>query len=154
MLKLHGSEGRRAFFAGLLAPLSLAVWIPLFCWAEALLNGERPLWAIVPAIPLAFGFGYAGFIIFGIPLYAVLKFLRRLPLLAIAVACLVGAFAAIVTPQLLEAMDGLPTIAFGNLRTLATTPSFWIDYVSLSGAATGAVFWFLARPGRDDSQAA
>jgi hypothetical protein len=151
MLKLRGSEGRRALLAGVLAPLSLALWIPLFSWAQALLDGERPLWTIAAAIPLAFVFGYAGFVIFGIPLYGILLLSKRVPVIAVASACVIGGFAALVTPQLLEAADGLSTVAWGNLRTLAATPSFWIDYISLSGAATGVVFWLLARPGRDES---
>ena len=109
---------------------------------------RQPLSEAVGFIPVfaigALIFGYVGFAIFVAPLYFILRVLRQWPTASIAAAAAIGAFAALVTPQITASNQ---TIALWNLRTLADNPSLWIDPSSLGGALTGIIFGFLARPG-------
>jgi hypothetical protein len=95
---------------------------------------------------MALIFGYVGMALFVAPFYFILRLLRHIPIAAVVAAALIGDFVANVTPQILEAF-GNGDLALMNLWTTATHPPFWVDFTSLSGAATGVVFWWLAQSG-------
>ena len=134
---------RRALLACAIAPLSLVVLVPVCFWISEVAALQLPDWRAIGAVPLALIFGYAGFVIFGIPLVFGVRALKRWPIASVIFVCLVGWFAAVVTPQLLEGV-GNRDVAIGNLRTIATTPSFWIGPETFAGAACGLVFWLIA----------
>ena len=145
---MRKSEVKRAVVAGLLSPLSLALSVPAIGEAYLVLNHmlrDQLGWDVIAMVAVvSVIFGYIGFAVFGVPLYFVLRWLRRWPVVALVAAGATGLFAALVMPQVLLSTNWVYVL--WNLRTLAEHPGYWIDPTSLAGALTGVLFWVLARP--------
>jgi hypothetical protein len=95
---------------------------------------------MIGAVPAAIIFGYVGMVIFGLPLYVAVRVVKKWPVVAVTLAAVIGVFAALVVPQLLELVR---PIALENLRLIAQNPSDWLNAPSLSGGAVGVTFWYL-----------
>jgi hypothetical protein len=145
-----GREIVKLFCGALLSPLVIIVALPLASFVEAHFGySDFDLgFAMRMCIPVLF-FTYLGMLMFAIPMYLVLRAARSNLWLSILIACIAGFFAPLIIPDLMLLFDS-PRAAFQNFRVLFTVSfilSLWLNSITVTGAAVGAAFLFIARPG-------
>lgn len=145
--------------AAIVSPLSILVAVPVGVAAAELAHGQLPdFLSTFPFAMLLMLFAYPATLLFGLPLFFVL---RRLRLDSIWVAAGIGYLVAALVPVLLVlessfeiSRSGIPpTIAFNSFRSLISQPLLiLLDPLALLGPVVGVVFWLIANSGLDQNK--